>query len=132
MPRPKAEVAAEAARIKSIDTKEEEEALDEEDPAIKMEEALLKAFKTVDEDKSGELDRAEVKFLIELMGSTIDGPELDAAMLELDTGGDGMVSFEEFKTYWNNNFTTGGTMLAGLIRRFASMPPVTNASGVQP
>ena len=132
MPRPKTEVAAEAARIESVDTKEEEEALDEEDPAIKMEEALLKAFKTVDEDKSGELDRAEVKFLIELMGSTIDGPELDAAMLELDTGGDAMVSFEEFKTYWNNNFTTGGAMLAGLIRRFASMTPVTNASGAQP
>lgn len=34
------------------------------------------------------------------MGTTFTEAELDAAMAELDPGGDGQVDFSEFKAYW--------------------------------
>lgn len=52
------------------------------------------------QDGSGQLDRDEVRSLVEMVGTTFSDAELDAAMAELDPSGDGQVDFPEFKAYW--------------------------------
>ena len=82
------------------------------------------AFDMMDGDNSGTLDRNEVKQLVELMGKEISETELDEAMRELDTGGDGQVDFKEFEVYWQENFDKGGGLLMGIIRQVKQMKPV--------
>ena len=71
---------------------------------------LKKAFDKMDTDGSGELDRDELMQLMQIMEPRrgITNDELDEAMTEIDTGGDGLVDFEEFATYWERNMNEGG------------------------
>ena len=49
--------------------------------------AMAEAFKTVDKDGSGQLDKEEVRSLVEMMGKSITEEELDATMAEIDVDG---------------------------------------------
>ena len=53
------------------------------------------------QDSSGALDKNEIKQLMQIMEPRrgITNEELDAAMVEIDTSGDGQVDFTEFKIY---------------------------------
>mmetsp|Transcript_4733 Transcript_4733/g.7863 ORF Transcript_4733/g.7863 Transcript_4733/m.7863 type:complete len:153 (-) Transcript_4733:89-547(-) len=65
----------------------------EEDP----EAALLDAFNIFDADGSGSIDRDEVRVLMRKLAQTLTEDEIDDIMDEVDTDGDGQISFEEFK-----------------------------------
>lgn len=84
---------------------------------------LEQAFKKMDEDGNGTLDRNEIKQLMQIMEPRrgITNEELDAAMVEIDTSGDGTVDFEEFKAYWEKNIDEGGGVLSGLMTRMGSL-----------
>ena len=84
---------------------------------------LEKAFKNMDEDGNGTLDRNEIKQLMQIMEPRrgITNEELDEAMVEIDTSGDGTVDFEEFKAYWEKNIDEGGGVLSGLMDRAGSL-----------
>ena len=84
---------------------------------------LEKAFKNMDEDGNGTLDRNEIKQLMQIMEPRrgITNEELDEAMVEIDTSGDGTVDFEEFKAYWEKNIDEGGGVLSGLMARAGSL-----------
>ena len=49
--------------------------------------AMAEAFKTVDKDGSGQLDKEEVRSLVEMMGRSLSEEELDATMAEIDIDG---------------------------------------------
>ena len=61
------------------------------------EKELRDAFKVFDTDNSGSIDRKELKRLMKKLGQALTEGELDAMMDEVDTNGDGEISFEEFK-----------------------------------
>ena len=68
------------------------------------------AFDQIDADGSGQLDREEIRLLIQQQGGyeRFSDGELDAAMEELDPSGDGLVSFAEFKGYWLKSQQSAG------------------------
>jgi len=62
------------------------------------EKELRDAFSVFDTDGSGSIDRKELKRLMKKLGQALTEAELDAMMDEVDLNGDGVISFEEFKT----------------------------------
>jgi len=71
----------------------------EEQAAKEHEETRLRdQFRRVDTDHSGKVDRHELKFLLNrVTGSTPTEDELDEMMAGVDTSGDGLIDFEEFR-----------------------------------
>jgi hypothetical protein len=71
----------------------------EEQAAKEHEETRLRdQFRRVDTDHSGKVDRHELKFLLNrVTGSTPTEDELDEMMDGVDTSGDGLIDFEEFR-----------------------------------
>ena len=61
-------------------------------------EDLRDAFNMFDSDRSGYIDRHEVRSLMKKLAQTLSDEEIDLIMEECDTDGDGEISFEEFKT----------------------------------
>jgi Ca2+-binding EF-hand superfamily protein len=61
------------------------------------EKELRDAFAVFDTDGSGSIDRKELKRLMKKLGQALTEAELDAMMDEVDTNGDGEISFAEFK-----------------------------------
>jgi Ca2+-binding EF-hand superfamily protein len=57
---------------------------------------LRDAFAVFDTDGSGSIDRKELKRLMKKLGQALTEAELDAMMEEVDSNGDGEISFEEF------------------------------------
>lgn len=62
------------------------------------EEDLRDAFNMFDADRSGYIDREEVRALMKKLAQTLTEEEIDAIMEEVDTDGDGEISFDEFRT----------------------------------
>ena len=50
-----------------------------------------------DTDRSGFIDRDEVRMLMKKLAQTLTDEEIGAIMNEVDTDGDGEISFEEFR-----------------------------------
>ena len=75
---------------------------------FKDETATMRAvFDEWDSDGSGELDYGELKMVIEhLGGGALGDAELRLSMLSVDKNGDGVVTFEEFQHWWDNNSAT--------------------------
>eukprot|EP01051_Picozoa_sp_SAG22_P006068 SAG22_NODE_384_length_11306_cov_12.130365_6_plen_146_part_00 len=61
---------------------------------------IRKAFDTVDMDKSGRLDRDEVKAAGQRLGRYLAASDVDEGMAEMDQNGDGTVDFDEFVSWW--------------------------------
>jgi len=61
------------------------------------EEDLRDAFNMFDADRSGYIDRDEVRALMKKLAQTLTEDEIDAIMEEVDTDGDGEISFQEFR-----------------------------------
>lgn len=70
------------------------------------EKELKDAFAVFDSDGSGSIDRKELKRLMKKLGQALTEAELDAMMDEVDTNGDGEISFEEFKAMMVRNLPT--------------------------
>lgn len=58
---------------------------------------LLDAFNIFDADRSGKIDRDEVRMLMKKLAQTLTEDEIDEIMAEVDTDGDGEISFDEFR-----------------------------------
>ena len=57
---------------------------------------MFKAFQYVDLDRSGKVDRSEIKRALDLWGLELDGEKLDELMAMCDVDGDGQIGYEEF------------------------------------
>ena len=60
-------------------------------------------FDELDEDDSGYLEEMEVASLCRTLGKKLNKKSMEKAMAEMDTSGDGKVSFEEFNAWWAQN-----------------------------
>ena len=67
--------------------------IDPQDP----EKELKDAFAVFDTDGSGSIDRKELKRLMKKLGQALTEAEVDAMMDEVDSNGDGEISYDEFK-----------------------------------
>ena len=56
-------------------------------------------FWSYDSDEDGRLDRAELQRFFRAMGETLTKQEMDEAMNQLDTNGDGRLGLDEFMDY---------------------------------
>ncbi|CAH1788765.1 unnamed protein product [Owenia fusiformis] len=66
--------------------------------------SLRKAFRKLDKDKSGDICRNEVRQFLRESGigeDILPDGEIDAMIAEVDTSGDGKISFEEFLRMMN-------------------------------
>ena len=57
-------------------------------------------FAEVDIDGNGTLDRQEMAVMAQRVGAPMTEDELEMAMLEMDTDGDKVISFDEFTAWW--------------------------------
>jgi len=62
-------------------------------------EGLLAMFRAFDSDGNGKLDKKEVRRALKTWGQDVTEAELNDAWKTIDVGGDGFVSFDEFKTF---------------------------------
>ena len=65
-------------------------------------EICMKAFELFDKDKSGTIDVKEVKYLLRLMGVKVRSRQVDHFMKTYDVNGDGSISYDEFKVYYDS------------------------------
>ncbi|KAK1423460.1 hypothetical protein QVD17_18763 [Tagetes erecta] len=59
-------------------------------------------FGALDENKDGKISSAELGEALKNLGS-VSAEEVKTMMDELDTDGDGFISYEEFTTFYNEN-----------------------------
>lgn len=64
--------------------------------AEKLEKDVKPAFAKFDKDSSGAIDKEELAALSEELGTKLTEEQLDAALLDLDLNGDGVVDLDEF------------------------------------
>lgn len=62
-----------------------------------QEEELREAFDLFDKDGSGQMDTAELGDCLKSLGVELDETALNALAAQMDTSGDGIIDFEEFK-----------------------------------
>ncbi|CAE6474361.1 unnamed protein product, partial [Rhizoctonia solani] len=62
----------------------------------KSDRELRQVFDRFDRDGSGSIERGELRRAVTLLGNKLTDQELSMIMREVDTDGDGRVSFEEF------------------------------------
>lgn len=85
------------------------------------EKELRDAFAVFDTDGSGSIDRKELKRLMKKLGQALSEAELDAMMDEVDTNGDGEISFAEFKAMMVRWCTdTAALMFSACVMWFCS------------
>jgi len=60
------------------------------------EQEMWDAFCKIDADKSGYIDRDELKQLMISLGQKMTEDQIDAMVEEVDTNGDGKISYSEF------------------------------------
>lgn len=65
-----------------------------------LDEALQYLYEAIDMDRSGNLDKTEVKALLDALSHPTTSAELDQVMAELDADNDAKVGYSEFKQWW--------------------------------
>eukprot|EP01052_Picozoa_sp_SAG31_P016955 SAG31_NODE_1142_length_9696_cov_3.874232_9_plen_474_part_00 len=61
---------------------------------------IRKVFDDVDRDKSGKIDKAELRAACSRLGQYLLDADADTALAAMDADGDGTVDFEEFARWW--------------------------------
>ena len=76
--------------------------------AYKSEEELQALFLKYDKDRSGFLDKDELReALYESIGAALTAGEVDHILSTLDSSGDGRITYEEFSLWWKNKDKRG-------------------------
>ncbi|KAL9000096.1 MAG: hypothetical protein Q9169_001171 [Polycauliona sp. 2 TL-2023] len=60
---------------------------------------LLKLFRSIDRDHNGQLDKSELKAAFARAGLAVPNSKLDRFFSEVDTNGDGVISFNEWRDF---------------------------------
>jgi hypothetical protein len=61
---------------------------------------LKKVFDEFDKDASGAIDKAELKAMMEKLGTNLDDEQVESALKDLDLNGDGVIDFDEMKRWY--------------------------------
>eukprot|EP01044_Picomonas_judraskeda_P001146 COSAG03_NODE_63_length_15223_cov_32.095940_5_plen_939_part_00 len=68
-----------------------------------LDHSLKEMYEQLDDDRSGALERQEIKHLLQLFGMPTTDAEMDSCMADLDGDNSGQVEFEEFKKWWDKS-----------------------------
>jgi hypothetical protein len=68
--------------------------------ADRYQNTLKKVFMEYDEDDSGFIDKAELKAMMEKMGTKLNDEQVKVALKDLDLNGDGVIDFNEFSQWY--------------------------------
>jgi hypothetical protein len=70
---------------------------------------INKVFEQFDKDKSGFIDRGELKMVADSLGVSLDASQVSNMIADIDLNGDGKISPDEFQLWWlsGRNGTTG-------------------------
>ena len=68
---------------------------------VECPERILEAFKSIDRDKSGYLDKDELYIMMSNLGGNITRTEFDSIYNSVDVNNDGKVDYKEFVKYWD-------------------------------
>ena len=63
---------------------------------------LREAFKAIDRDGKGKLDRGDIMAQLQCLGETRTDEEMNILMSKADVDGDGMIDFNEFLESWGS------------------------------
>ncbi|KAL8841419.1 MAG: hypothetical protein Q9205_000707 [Flavoplaca limonia] len=63
------------------------------------EKELLKLFQSIDRDHNGQLDKTELRSAFSRAGLAVPNSKLDRFFSEVDTNGDGVISFDEWRDF---------------------------------
>ncbi len=80
-------------------------------------ERAKRIFEAIDLDRSGELDRGEIRELGAQLGAEMTEAELQSAMDEMDEDGNGEVDLDEFLAWWKNARSSDSTWARMIARR---------------
>ena len=68
---------------------------------VECPERILEAFKSIDRDKNGYLDKDELYIMMSNLGGNITRSEFDSTYNSVDVNNDGKVDYKEFVKYWD-------------------------------
>ena len=68
---------------------------------VECPERILEAFKSIDRDKNGYLDKDELYIMMSNLGGNITRTEFDSIYNSVDLNNDGKVDYKEFVKYWD-------------------------------
>jgi Ca2+-binding EF-hand superfamily protein len=87
-------------------------------------------FEQFDSDGGGSIDVDELRMAMKSLGQNLTKAEAEALMLELDTGGDGTIEFQEFVEFIKPRILSQDfeEEVKGQFTEFASVP-TTDESG---
>ena len=68
---------------------------------VECPERILEAFKSIDRDKNGYLDKDELYIMTSNLGGNITRTEFDSIYNSVDVNNDGKVDYKEFVKYWD-------------------------------
>ena len=68
---------------------------------VECPERILEAFKSIDRDKNGYLDKDELYIMMSNLGGNITRTEFDSIYNSVDVNNDGKVDYKEFVKYWD-------------------------------
>lgn len=77
-----------------------DEMLDKYGDDLSIEMKIKRIFKLYDSDDTGEIDSIEFQKICDALGQPLYGYALENAIQALDSSGDGLISLEEFTTWW--------------------------------
>ena len=61
---------------------------------------VIEAFKTIDKDKNGYLDKDELFIIMSNFGGNLSQNEMDEIYNKVDVNHDGKIDYKEFVDYW--------------------------------
>ena len=65
---------------------------------------IIKAFALFDTDKSGTLNKIELRYILTRIGDRFTDAEVDDIFKQADLDGNGEIDYKEFVAYWRKNF----------------------------
>lgn len=68
---------------------------------VECPERILEAFKSIDRDKNGYIDKDELYIMMSNLGGNITRTEFDTIYNSVDVNNDGKVDYKEFVKYWD-------------------------------
>ena len=71
---------------------------------ITEDDEIIEAFKVFDTDKSGTLNKIELRHILTRIGDKFTDEEVDDIFKQADLDGNGEIDYREFVNYWRTNF----------------------------
>jgi calmodulin len=100
----KIEEAEPESENKEVTNNEDENANKKGGYEVPDDDEILKAFQVFDTDKSGTLNKIELRHILTKIGDKFSDEEVDDIFRQADLDGSGEIDYKEFIKYWRTTF----------------------------